>query len=278
MFTDFRFLRKKGADMKKRLKHFFGLLCMLTLAVLIGMSNSSTIAHAGRNETMEKSIQKAVKGNQYAIKGGGTIKGSQLIDANGTINEANFDSLSDSAKVSFLEDTLAASDQYVEDGYGDTYTQQAWLDKVQGVAGTEMLTAIMAGQKPNYARARQIYSPFNDPVQTFLGLGAIVVVSLLGVVFVLDICYMALPPFRLIFGDSNDSKASHFISHEAKTAVSVAENDSSADGKIGKVALAIYFKKRAVMLIFLGICLLYLIEGRLYKLVQIVLNLVSGFM
>lgn len=251
----------------KTIKRVLCLLCLFGVIFLTGTGSIDTVCAAG--STMEQEIQKAVQSNLYAVKGGGTVKGSQLIDKKGKINEANFEKLTDNAKVQFLTDTLAASDEYVESGKGDTYTQQAWLDSIQGTAGSEMLTAIMAGQKPNYARARQIYQPFSDPVKTLMGLGAIIIVSVLGLVFVLDISYMALPPIQMALGE--DCK---FISQEAHVAVKVAANQT--DEKVGKVALAIYFKKRAVMLIFLGVCLLYLVEGRLYKLVQIVLNLVSG--
>ena len=57
----------------------------------------------------------------------------------------------------------------------------------------------------------------------------------------------------------------------------VKAEESAQDGGGTKQALGIYFKNRVIMLIILGICLFYLVQGQIYKLVGIILDLVSGF-
>ena len=60
-------------------------------------------------------------------------------------------------------------------------------------------------------------------------------------------------------------------------AVKVAEESDSSDGN-KKQALGIYLKRRIFMLILLGICLLYLVQGQIYTFVGWILDLVSGFL
>ena len=105
---------------------------------------------------------------------------------------------------------------------------------------------------------------------------------------VLDLSYMCIPAFRMMLsgdgatgnGTGNGSKPK-IISYEAVSAVQLAETGSGTSGQQGgtnKLAVGIYFKKRVVMLIVLGICLLYLIQGQIFALVSMILDLVSGFL
>ena len=79
-------------------------------------------------------------------------------------------------------------------------------------------------------------------------------------------------------GEESERKGvkSCIFSHDATYAVEQAENNDKGDGS-PKQALGIYFKRRVIMLIMLGICLLHLISGRIFSIVGSILDLVSGF-
>ena len=109
--------------------------------------------------------------------------------------------------------------------------------------------------------------------------------SLLGVVLVSDVMYIALPPLQALVppdgprearaeGTSAVAKLSFIFSDDARYAVRTAMAEEN--GK--KQAYGIYLKRRVVMLILLGICLLYLVSGQIYSLVGKLLDLVSGFL
>ena len=106
--------------------------------------------------------------------------------------------------------------------------------------------------------------------------------SLLGLVIVADIAYIALPPVRIFAEEGGEGKKggirSHLFSYEATQAVKIAENGGGNGNGETKQALGIYFKRRVVMLIVLGICLMYLVNGQIYTLVGWILDLVSGFL
>lgn len=61
--------------------------------------------------------------------------------------------MTDDAKVQFLIDMLKVSDECVEAGKCSMEDQQAWLDSIQGTAGTEMLCVLMSGNKPDMNEA-----------------------------------------------------------------------------------------------------------------------------
>lgn len=231
----------------------------------------------------------------YKLDGGGTVGYKELIDKNsentGYINEAQFNRLRGSEKSKFLGDmnnvataTIDNSDIVTED------TRTTWLNNVQNCdgIGSQLMTALLQNTKPDYASANKIYKPFSGVVSTCLGLGAILIMAALGIVMVLDLSYIGIPLFRGFCdgegsgnGQGGGGAKSKLVSYEAHSAVQEAEGGQGGGGQGGgskKTAVGIYFKKRVIMLIVLGVCLLYLIQGQIFTLVSWILDLMSGFL
>jgi hypothetical protein len=143
------------------------------------------------------------------------------------------------------------------------------------------MNVILEDTKPDFVAANKIYKPLSSVVNVVLGVIAVMIMAFLGIVMVADIAYITLPPVRLFVADSNDGKhgstakvaSSKIFSHDALYAVKQAE-----EGDDGRQALGIYFKRRVMMLILLGICLMYLVQGQLYTFVGRILDLLSGLM
>ena len=231
----------------------------------------------------------------YKLDGGGTVGYKELIDKDsdntGYINEAQFNRLRGSEKSKFLGDmnnvataTIDNSDIVTED------TRTTWLNNVQNCEGigSQLMTALLQNTKPDYASANKIYKPFSGVVSTCLGLGAILIMAALGIVMVLDLSYIGIPLFRGFCdgegsgnGQGGGGAKSKLVSYEAHSAVQEAEGGQGGGGQGGgskKTAVGIYFKKRVIMLIVLGVCLLYLIQGQIFTLVSWILDLMSGFL
>lgn len=275
---------------------------------------SGTVISASANATTTKDADAELKNNlrngavgtgtksvdvsekTYKLDGGGTIEYKDLIDKEsdntGYINETQFNRLRGSEKSKFLGDmnnvataTIDNSDIVTED------TRTTWLNNVQNCEGigSQLMTALLQNTKPDYASANKIYKPFSGVVSTCLGLGAILIMAALGIVMVLDLSYIGIPLFRG-FCDGEGSgngqgggggAKGKLVSYEAHSAVQEAEGGQGGGGQGGgskKTAVAIYFKKRVIMLIVLGICLLYLIQGQIFTLVSWILDLMSGFL
>ena len=221
----------------------------------------------------------------YPKEGGGSYQYSELVEK-GYVN-GNFTELTSKGKENLLTDMNTYAESAVKENSNITnQTKTTWLTNLQqcnGV-GTQLMNTILQNTKPDYATANRIYEPFSGIVGTCLALGAILIMAFLGITMVLDLSYIGIPAFRMMVGGDDkggkDGKPK-FISWEAVSAVTQAEGGNGGSGQDGsgnKVAVGIYFKKRVIMLIVLGVCLLYLISGQIYTLVSWILDLVSGFL
>ena len=236
------------------------------------------------------SIYDSVSDNMYTASGGGNYKGSDIVDdKTGLVND-HYTELTSKSRQQLLNDMNKAADERVakdkgEDPSSSTVTADTknnWLvnlQKCDGV-GSQLLTTVLANTKPDFVTANQIYQPFSGLVGTLLGLGAVLLFAAVAIVMVLDISYMAIPFIRTIgTDDSGSQKRPNWVSYEAYYAIQQAEGGEGGGNTkgTGKQALGIYLKKRIGMLVLLGICLLYLIQGQIFTFVGWVLDLVSGF-
>lgn len=216
---------------------------------------------------------------------GGSYKYSELVK-DGVVN-GNFEELKSSEKNKLLNTMYDISQEKVSsDANITTGTQDNWLKDLQNCngVGSQLMNTLLKNTKPDYATANHIYTPFSGIVGTVLALIAILLMAFLGITMALDLSYIGIPAFRMICDGDGEGKGGQgkpkFISYEAVSAVQLAEGGQGGGGQNGssnKVAVGVYFKRRVIMLIALGICLLYLIQGQIFTLVSWILDLVSGF-
>lgn len=275
-------------------KNIFALLLTVVLVVCMSVS-----VFAGTSEeaveTMSKGVRDTLQNEKYQYAGGGSTTGSNLFETdtsetgkvNGyyTINESEFSKLSSSEQTRFLTDVVDETNKRVDTQTSeDDSTAQEWWKRLQSKTGvgSKFMSVLLKDTKPDFVAANAIWKPFSGPVGVLLGLGAVIIMSLLGLVIVADIAYIALPPVRIFAEEGGEGKKggirSHLFSYEATQAVKIAENGGGNGNGETKQALGIYFKRRVVMLIVLGICLMYLVNGQIYTLVGWILDLVSGFL
>lgn len=227
----------------------------------------------------------------------GYLTGQTLVNDDGMVNEANFKKLTNESQRQLIKDMnsvaedILRSDSVNEDGssYSDE-DYQNWVQQLQqcdGV-GSRLISTLMANTKPDFASANRIYQPFSGTVGTVLGLVAVLLMAALAIVMVLDLSYIAIPFVRnLLDGGSSDNGngsggiKSKFVSWEAYNAVQQVEAGGGNSGNGGgdnKTAVGIYFKKRIIMLLILGLCLLYLVQGEIFTMVGWFMDLVSGLL
>ena len=283
-------------------------LVLLTVVMMLGVCSVGVLAedNSSARDVLNGAIgngyagvdQSAdISGNTYSKEGGGTLTYSDCVEANTGLVNSNFEQLTEKGKRQLLDDMLGIADKQIENDRSSTSASQvtnetktSWLNELQSCngVGTQLMTSLLQNTKPDYATANRIYEPFSGIVGTVLGLGSILIMAFLGITMVLDLTYMCIPAFRMMLsgdgatgdGKGNGSKPK-IISYEAVSAVQLAEGGSGTSGQQGgtnKLAVGIYFKKRVIMLIVLGVCLLYLIQGQIFALVSMILDLVSGFL
>lgn len=264
--------------MKRLLSVVLALMLVLSLA---------TATFADPQTELQGDVYREIAGNEYEKEGGGYVKGEAILKLDGTdyvFDEAAYNSLTSEAQTDIINDIKAASDRSVENNSEvSESTVQNWFKELQSIdgVGSKLMTTILGNTKPDFVTANTLYQPFSGIVGTILGLLSVLLMAFLGIVMVLDISYIALPPMRMLVceGESGKNKTlrSNLISNDAIYAVKVAEENDGGDGS-KKQALGVYLKRRIPMLILLGVCLLYLIQGQIYTLVGWILDLVSGFL
>lgn len=265
-------------------------IVVLLVSFFISLFTFGVSASAVSEEQAMQNLTTYVYGkmsqNEYSLAEGGSIKGSDLFVGKPTegydLNEKAFSGLSSKAQSQAVSDIARLSNSAVEDNSAkgvEESTVQSWWKQLQtkeGV-GSKFMGEILKNTKPDFVTANQIYEPFSGLVGTLMGIGAVLIMAFLGLVIVADVAFISLPPVRIFFNDKAKSGGSKLFSHDAIYAVQVAEEGGNGDGE-KKQALGIYFKRRVVMLIILGICLLYLVQGQIYTLVGYILDLVQGFL
>lgn len=291
----------------KRLKK----LLISLMAVCLVLSSQSFIANASNmgdgGEALSKLIDEVSNSSSsmwkeewnysnktYKCSDGGYMVYEDLAKSNtqNPIDESNLKTLTTGAKNDFLEDYFNAGMSVIDADPSDAITEEVgtnWLELLQNTegVGSQLMTTLMAQTKPDYVTANRIYAPFSGTVGTILGICAILIMAFLAITMVLDLAYIAIPTFQLFIdgdgqgGGQGGGKKKSFISLEAMEAVQMAEGGQGGGGQSGssnKLAISIYFKKRVLMLIVLGICLLYLVSGNIFALVGWLIDLLSGFL
>lgn len=270
---------------------------LLSAAVLTGFAFGglqATTTYAITTEQAESNLTTGIYNkmaeDKYTLEGGGNISGKELFNkkSNGSsgtsydVNEDQFKDLTKKEQQRFTTKLVEEANAQVGSNGVTSSTVTGLLQKLQTKPGmgSKLLTEILKNTKPDYVRANNIYQPFSGIVGTFLGLGAILILAILGIVIVSDVAFITLPPYRGLMGESDGDKkgmAKFLVSHEATSAVREAEGSDSGQGSY-KYAIGIYLRRRAIALVILGICLLYLVQGQIYVFVGFIMDLVQGFL
>ena len=122
----------------------------------------------------------------------------------------------------------------------------------------------------DFATAYSWFKPFSGTVSTILGLLCILITVFLGLMIVIDVAYLSLPPFKAALDKTNGEKPK-FVSNEAYKACLEAEKGESKAPVMG-----VYLKLKSVQIILVSICLLYLVSGKIYSLVAWIIDSFSG--
>lgn len=284
----------KSINIRKKLVVF---ITMLAMVFTVYVSNTVVFASSNVQATQDElakriltvTVQGKLQQEKYEVDGGGFISGADLFEGNTndgfTLKEDEFGTLTSAAQTRLVGDIARESKNAIEteDEVSESTVQNWWreLQTLDGV-GSKFMNEILKNTKPDFVTANAIYEPFSGVVSTVLGLLAVLLMAFLGIVLICDICYIALPPVRNFVADGEGGNGkiakSKMFSYDAIYAVQCAEQNSDGGSGNGKQALGIYLKRRVVMLIVLGICLMYLIQGQIYVFVGWILDLVSGFL
>lgn len=142
-----------------------------------------------------------------------------------------------------------------------------------------MIPLIFDESQADLFTAYKIIHPFLAVLSIVLGIGAYIIIFLLILSTVIDMLYIGLPVWREKVSENSKGSSNPFgVSYEALTTVKEIEAGLTDNSGGYRNAYLLYFKRRALSYILLGICILYLVAGQLGGIISFILNLVSGFM
>lgn len=280
-------VRKNYGTLQKKCYFMVALLLGIFMSTLFYGLSALAVTEEQAMQNLTTYVYGKMSQNEYTLKEGGSVKGSELFQGKPTegydLNEKVFAGLSSKAQSQVVADISSLSREAINStsvrGVEQSTVQSWWkqLQTKEGV-GSKFMGEILKNTKPDYVTANRIYEPFSGLVGTILGIGAVGIMAFLGIVMVADISYIALPPVRIFYSDKvKNGGGSKLFSNDAIYAVQVAEEGGGGDGD-KKQALGVYFKRRVIMLLILGVCLLYLVQGQIYVAVGFLLDLLNGFL
>ena len=245
-------------------------------------ANAYTPEDAQSVAALSSSVYEQVSANKYEAAGGGTksslIAGSRLFtkdEESGVykVNEKEFAKLSTNGKNKVADDVIKATNETVANEEGnetsliDQSAKDNWfkdLSKSKGL-GSRLINDTTSEWVPDFAAGKRILAPLTGIISTLMGLGAILIMSLLGLQVVAEVLFITIPSTRGFFGgvdtgvlNGGDKKVIYqgFVSGAARKAV---EKADSNDGK----ALAIWAGNTFIKLLALAIVLVFFINGEI---------------
>lgn len=143
------------------------------------------------------------------------------------------------------------------------------------IASSDETTSSLVRQLSNdvnadFAEAYSLFKPFSGVLGTFLGVISLLIFILLGITIVIDLAYINIPAIQLALTNPSKEEKPKLVSIEAVNAIKEAET------KPEKNAMTSYLRMKTKQFIALGICLLYLVSGKLYVLIANIMDYFQG--
>lgn len=130
--------------------------------------------------------------------------------------------------------------------------------------------------KADFASGYNMFKPFSGVLGTILGVLCLAIFIMLGITIIIDIAFITLPFLQIALTDRIEQKKKvSIVSNEAVKAVEAAHNSSGTE-YINPMGY--YLKHKVKQLIALGICLLYLVSGKIYYLMAQIIDLFQGWL
>lgn len=128
---------------------------------------------------------------------------------------------------------------------------------------TAAIRQLKGDTSADFVTAGSWFKPFSGPISVALGMVTIFIFMFLSFSVVLDLAFLVVPFFRAML-ERGDGKMSRFVSPEAQSAIRETESAGTGDYK---GYLGVYFKRRAISMFIISLCLMWLISGKIYDVV-----------
>lgn len=184
------------------------------------------------------------------------------------INSAEYKKLTQEEKQSLMEIVLS---DIQNSGMSTTNRNKIYNFIAKSDTATSNLVRQLSNDvNADFAEAYSLFQPFSGVLGTILGILALAIFVLLGLTVTIDLAYINLPAFQLFCMGATKEEKPKFVSIEAVNAVKESETKPEVSSGMA------YFRMKTKQFIALGICLLYLVSGKLYVLIANIIDWFQG--
>lgn len=265
-----------------------GLLTVMLMFVSIIPAFANTTPEQAQS-ALTAEVYNKLSSENYELSGGGSISGEKLFKEetlqDGSVSYViipeQYDALSRSGQQKFAKKL----GQVVEASYATEGTEGSlvdrgvtketalgWLKRMTALVpglGTHMMLTLTSGMQPDFISAKSFVRPLEGPIGVVVGVIAYVIFLVLAVIIVSDVAYIGIPAVQTYSSNGGGNGKFTLFSQDAKKAVEESDGSSSK-------GLLLYLKKRFLFFIALSFVMFYLVMGRMYELVGLILDLFSG--
>lgn len=263
------------------------LLMVFVLVMSLGVFGDEKQTLEGIKDTLLNEVS-ALKLNH---ENGTPTDGSSLVDStNKTINEKYFNSLTKDSQKEVADKLYSKylSEYENKDNVSQTVKNLA-LDALKSISnsssrlGSMMLNRLSSTMQPDFIGASKVINPFQRPLGVIVGIIIMGIYMALAVTIVLDLAYIGIPAFTVFMGmevykqdDQNNKDKFNWrsiISNDAKNALKAKGDGGTSTGS----AMLKYFKGRIFFFLVFAFVSYYLVFGKMFELIGIILDFFNGF-
>ena len=171
-----------------------------------------------------------------------------------------YNELSGDEKRKFMEKALTAVS---ECGAGPQAKNKVYnFIASQDSAVTNSMKYLQSDANADFVKAKKYFDPWSSIVGTIIGFLCIMIFMCSAFSVLFDMGYIVLPGVRLLLERGDETSKPFGVSREAYTAVQDGEKSTEY-----KNVLAIYLKRRIGLIFAMGICISYIISGKIYEVI-----------
>lgn len=141
----------------------------------------------------------------------------------------------------------------------------------QDTAVSNAMKYLQDNANADFLEAKKWFDPFSGFISTILGVLCVAIFLISGMSVLVDVFYLVLPGFQALLDKNDEGKRPIGVSREAYSAL----KDAEADNEYRNV-LTIYLKRRIGLLLVMGLCLGYLISGKIYDFIAFIIDAFSN--
>lgn len=270
--------------MKKKISILLMVFVLVMSLGVFGDNNKKTL------KDIKGELIKRIEPSTPKFENGKPADVSDLLDkTNNTINERYFNALTKESQKE-VADKLYSNylSKYENNDQVSQTVKNLALDALKSISnsssrlGSMMLNRLSSTMQPDFIGASKVINPFQRPLGVVVGIIIMGIYMALAVTIVLDLAYIGIPAFTAFMGmdiikqEDNKDKFNwrSIISNDAKKALKA--KDGGEDVSTGS-AMLMYFKGRIFFFLVFAFVSYYLVFGKMFELIGIILDFFNGF-